>query len=106
MKENSFKFKKNFFNLFADMTDKQAGELIKGVCSYVFDGKSFQTKDAYLKGVFMYIKRELDVSKQNSVNGQKGGLISAEKQQKANAAKKIGVLLGSVVVSRDKDNKA
>lgn len=105
MAENKFTFKKSFYNVLAEMTDKQAGELIKGVSAYAFDGKPFQTKDAYLKGVFLYIKRELDVSKQNSKNGKKGGIVSAEKKQKERAMKNVGMLLGSVVVAAEQCKK-
>ena len=99
MKENNFKFKKNFYTVMRDMTDKQAGEFVKGVCGYVFDGKPFTTKDDLLKGVFLYVKRELDVSRENSVNGRKGGLISAEirRNEEQENAYKEAMFAGSVV---------
>ena len=51
MKEKNFKFKVNFAKLVKGMTDKQAGEFIKGVSDYVFYNKPLETKDEYLKGV-------------------------------------------------------
>ena len=99
MQKNSFKFKRNFYTLMSDMTDKQISEFIKGVCGYVFDGKQFYTKDNYLKGVFLYVKRELDVAAANSANGRKGGLISAEirKCEERKVVFDSGVIMGGVV---------
>ncbi len=82
MKEANFKFRKSFYTAMSDMTDKQRSEFIRGICEYVFDGKPFQTKDPYLKGVFLYVKKELDDSMQKSLNGRKGGIVCAEKRAK------------------------
>lgn len=104
--KNSFKFKRSFYNLLLGMTDKQAGEFIKGMCDYAFNEKHFQTKDDYLKGAFLYVQRELDVSKQNSINGKKGGLVSAE--MKRNEERKTyyddGVITGGIVAGKTMQN--
>lgn len=60
MKELRLKIKRENYNLFKELGDKQAGELIKGMCAYMYDGKPFFTKDPYLKGAFMGIKKEID----------------------------------------------
>lgn len=70
MKELRLKIKRENYNLFKELGDKQAGELIKGMCAYMYDGKPFFTKDPYLKGAFMGIKKEIDEAKQNSLNGK------------------------------------
>lgn len=90
------KFKKDYYDIIKDLTDKQAGEFIKGVCAYVYEGKPFLTKDEYLKGLFLYIKRELDVSEMNRINGKKGADKLAEIKRRN---KSIGVIIGSVVVA-------
>ena len=94
--KNKFIFKKEFYDLIKDLTDKQAGEFVKGVCGYAFEGKPFITKDEYLKGLFLYGKRELDVSKQNSINGKKGADKRAEAKR---CGEVIGIVLESVMVS-------
>lgn len=91
-----FKFKKEYYNLIKEITDKQAGEFVKGVCAYVYEGKPFITKDEYLKGLFVYVKRELDVSEMNSINGKKGADKLAENKRRD---KTIGVIVGSVLVA-------
>ncbi len=100
--QNNFKFKKEYSNIIKGMTDKQAGEFVKGICEYAFDNKPIKTKDSYLKGAFLYIKREIDTSRINSINGKKGGEICAEKQQarRRKAAYNNGIITGGVVAEK------
>lgn len=85
MKEKNFKFKKSFGALVGKMTNRQAGEFIKAVCGYVFDGKPMESKDEYLKGVFLYVQSVLDTAEQNKANGKIGGAIVAEKYKELRA---------------------
>ena len=103
MKENKLIIGKNICDLLFDMTDKQAGELIKGVVAYAFGGKPFRTKDDYLKGVFLYVKREIDVANRNSINGKKGAEKRTENRRKRAEA---GVIVQNVMVvdALPKDN--
>lgn len=91
------------YDLMKELSDKQAGEFIKGVCAYAFEGKPFVTKDKYLKGLFVYAKRALDASEMNSINGKKGAEKRIENERR-NAA--IGMIVGSVMVASaaKKDN--
>lgn len=100
MKELKLKIKREYYNIFKELTDKQAGELIKGMCAYMYDGKPFFTKDAYLKGVFMSAKRDIDEAKQNSVNGRKSAEAYAAKQR-AKTIGGLGIVLGSVIASAE-----
>ena len=88
--------KKHYDEILKELTDKQAGEFVKGVCAYVYEGKPFITKDEYLKGLFLYAKRMLDVSEMNSINGKKGADKLAEIKRRNKA---IGVIVGSVLVA-------
>lgn len=80
MKEANFKFRKSFYTVMSDMTENQKGEYISGICGYVFEGKPLQTQDPFLKGVFLFVKRELDDSAKKSLNGKKGAIACAEKR--------------------------
>ena len=99
MAEKNIKFKKEYYELLKELTDKQAGELIKGLCAYAYEQKPFLTKDEYLKGAFLYIKRELDVSEQNRINGKKGADALAEKRRR-----RVAVMLGSIMATRREEN--
>ncbi|MCM1223717.1 MAG: DUF6291 domain-containing protein [Lachnospiraceae bacterium] len=100
--EKNIKFKKEYYDFIKELTDKQAGELVKGLCAYVYEGKPFLTKDEYLKGAFLYLKRELDVSARNSVNGKKGAEKLAEMKRKA----ACGMIIGSITVTKQDGRKA
>lgn len=88
--------KREHYDILKELTDKQAGEFVKGVCAYAFEGKPFITKDEYLKGLFMYAKRMLDISEMNRINGKKGADKLAEMRAKERA---VGVIIGSVMVA-------
>lgn len=100
--QNNFKFKKEYYNIISELTDKQAGEFAKGICNYAFNNKPFETKDSYLKGAFLYVKKEIDTSRMNSINGKKGGEISAQMQQnrQRKTAFSNGVLTGGFVAEK------
>ena len=100
MKELKLKIKRDYYNIFKELTDKQAGELIKGVCAYTYDGKPFETKDDYLKGIFIYIKRDIDFAKQGFVNGIKGAEIQAERRRKE-AVVNLAAVIGSVIAAAE-----
>ena len=100
MKEKNFKFKKSFGELVEKMTDKQAGEFIRAVSGYVFNGKPMTSKDGYLKGVFLYVQSVLDTAEQNRANGKIGGAIVAEKYKEMRrrfAAEEVSVSDTNVV---------
>ncbi len=105
MREKSFKFKEGFANAVKGMTDKQAGEFVKGLCGYVFENKPLTTKDEYLKGIYLYAQRELDVSAMNAANGKKGAEKLAENKRAANGTRGFGVLIGNVRFSAGKAKK-
>ena len=103
MKELKLKVKREYYNIFKELTDRQAGELIKGMCAYMYDNKPFFTKDAYLKGMFMTVKRDIDEAKRNSINGKKRIEAHAAKQR-AKAMGGLGIVLGSVIASAEAAN--
>jgi hypothetical protein len=88
--------KREHYDMLKELTDKQAGEFVKGVCAYAFEGKPFITKDEYLRGLFLYAKRMLDISEMNRINGKKGADKLAEIKRKERA---VGVIIGSVMVA-------
>ena len=55
MKELRLKIKRENYNLFKELGDKQAGENIKGKGAVIYDGKPFFTQDPYPKGALQGI---------------------------------------------------
>lgn len=87
MKDN-FLLKTSQSNVFNELSDEDAGKLIKGIFDYV------KTKevvlDGYLKVIFIPIKEEIDknelkyesICEKNRLNGKKGGRPSKDKNPK------------------------
>ena len=57
-------------------------------------------KDAYLKGVFMTVKRDIDEAKQNSVNGKKSAEVCAERRRKE-AMANLAAVIGGVIAAAE-----
>ena len=75
----NFKLREQDYKAIQGMTEKEAGQFIKGLCGYAFDGVPMETKDAKIASAYAYAKVALDISAQNRENGRKGGLIMAER---------------------------
>lgn len=75
----NFKIREQDYKAIQGMSERQAGQFIKGLCGYAFDGVPPETKDAKIASAYAYAKVALDVSAQNRENGKKGGLIMAER---------------------------
>lgn len=86
MKNKVVKIKKEYYKAMKQMTDKQIAEFVKGLCDCVYEDKPLITKDNFLKGVFMYVKRDLDIAEQNSRNGKKGAEALVKRKAEAAAS--------------------
>ena len=98
------KIKREHYGVIKEMTDRQAGEFVKKLCARVYEGKPLLTKDAYLKGVFVSVERELAVSRQNSLNARKGAEKRAERQRGKQLAG-LSFALGSVLAAAQNAEK-
>lgn len=95
MKNKVVKIKKEYYKAMKQMTDKQIAEFVKGMCDYVYEDKPLVTKDNFLKGIFLYVKRDLDVAEQNSRNGKKGAeALAKRKTETAASCLEIVVVAG------------
>lgn len=77
----NFKLREQDYKAIQGMTEKEAGQFIKGLCGYAFDGVPMETKDAKIASAYAYAKVALDISAQNRENGRKGGLLMAERMR-------------------------
>lgn len=89
MKDN-FLLKKSQQEIFNELSNEEAGKLIKGIFQYANTGES--GLDGYLKIIFIPIKTEIDknekryeeVCKKNRENGKLGGRPKKEETEKEN----------------------
>ena len=94
--EEQIQFQKRVLRSYQRPYGQASGRVRKRCFAYAYEGKPFITKDEYLKGAFLYVKRELDVSKQNSINGKKGADKRAEMKRRGEV---IGIVIESVMTS-------
>ena len=89
MKDN-FLLKTSQISVFKELSDEDAGKLIKGIFNYVKTKEI--TLDSYLKVIFIPIKEEIDkneekyelVCERNKINGKKGGRPKKAKETQEN----------------------
>lgn len=108
MKEKNFKLREREYDAILNMTEKEAGQFIKGLCGYAFVGIPFETKDAKIASAYAYAKTALDVSATSRENGRKGGLLVAERKKRAKAERieqkdkkedALGMLMKGIVLT-------
>lgn len=93
--KNSFILHLKYGSIFAEMSNKQAGVLIKAIFNYIATGETMEgLNDVEVKTAFKFIKLDLDFATakyeytcaQNSLNGKRGGApkgnSNAKKQPK------------------------
>lgn len=83
----SFTLYEEYFELVTLLPEDEQGDILLAICNYMFYGIEPELKEKSLK-VFKNLKRPLDVSKKQSINGLKGGApmgnSNAKKQPKNN----------------------
>lgn len=89
----NFKIREQDYKAMQGMSEKQAGQFIKGLCGYAFDGVPLETKDAKIASAYAYAKVALDISARNRENGRKGGVIMAERLRGKKYAKPRNVTM-------------
>lgn len=106
MKEEAFKFKKSYAEAIENMSDRQAGVFIKGMCRYAFLKQPFLSKEKSLQSTFVLVKKLLDEEKFYQEKGKEGAYakVENEKQRLENKAQKnaldsIDDVLNKVVAS-------
>ena len=92
------RIKQEYYGIIKEMTDRQAGEFVKKLCARVYEGKPLFTKDAYLKGVFLSVERDLAQARQNSLNARRGVEKRAERLRRGQLAG-LGFALGGALAA-------
>ena len=89
LKQKSFKFKESLSKVVCDLSNEEAGELIKGICAYYFESKTYKPSNPAIKNCFIFIKSMLDEEEQSRTYGKKGAEIKKQKQSKIVMVTKI-----------------
>ena len=94
---DSFKFWTSYYDALQDMTDDEAGEFVKGLCGYIFDGTEPEFSSRLLTVSFKLIKDSAEhsmlIAREARENGKKG---ACKKQQNPSSkAKSRGASRGA-----------
>ena len=96
MKEKNFKFRTSFAEVVNTMDDKQAGQYIKAVCDYAFNGQVYSGKDKAISAAFSLTKVALDTDNFYREKGRLGAAKLAEKKKNEGS---VTPVLAKVVAS-------
>ena len=81
MKNKFFKFNENYAKVIKHLDDKQAGQYVKAIADYAFEGKTYAGKDAAVKTAFTFTKQQIDEDKFYREKGKLGGQKIAERKR-------------------------
>ena len=81
MKNKFFKFSENYAKVIKHLDDKQAGQYVKAISDYAFEGKTYAGKDAAVKTAFVFTKQQIDEDKFYREKGKLGGQKIAERKR-------------------------
>jgi len=77
LKEKNFKFRESYGAAIKAMDDRTAGQFIKQLCDYVFEGKAPTCHNSTLRSTFTLVKTALDTDERDKAYGSIGGKKSA-----------------------------
>ena len=81
MKNKFFKFSENYAKVIKHLDDKQAGQYVKAISDYAFEGKTYAGKDTAVKTAFTFTKQQIDEDKFYREKGKLGGQKIAERKR-------------------------
>ena len=110
MKNKFFKFNENYAKVIKHLDDKQAGQYVKAIADYAFEGKTYGGKDTAVKTAFTLTKQMIDDEKFYREKGRLGGQKIAERKRTDDGQIESDTMLKSVtypnggIITRTKSN--
>ena len=92
MRNKFFKFNENYANVIKHLDDKQAGQYVKAISDYAFEGKTYGGKDTAVK-----TKQMIDDEKFYREKGRLGGQKIAERKRIDDGQIESDTMLKSVI---------
>lgn len=97
MKNKFFKFSENYANVIKHLDDRQAGQYVKAISDYAFEGKTYAGKDTAVKTAFTLTKQMIDDEKFYREKGRLGGQKIAERKRTDDGQIESDTMLKSVI---------
>lgn len=97
MRNKFFKFNENYAKVIKHLDDRQAGQYVKAIADYAFEGKTYAGKDAAVKTAFVFTKQQIDEDKFYREKGKLGGQKIAERKRIDDGQIESDTMLKSVI---------
>ena len=97
MRNKFFKFSENYANVIRHLDDKQAGQYVRAISDYAFEGKTYGGKDTAVKTAFVFTKQQIDEDKFYREKGKLGGQKIAERKRTEDGQTESDTVLKSVI---------
>lgn len=97
MNNKFFKFSENYAKVIRHLDDRQAGQYVKAIADYAFEGKTYAGKDAAVKTAFTFTKQQIDEDKFYREKGKLGGQKIAERKRTDDGQTESDTVLKSVI---------
>ena len=81
MRNKFFKFNENYAKVIKHLDDRQAGQYVRAISDYAFEGKTYAGKDTAVKTAFTLTKQMIDDEKFYREKGRLGGQKIAERKR-------------------------
>ncbi len=110
MKNKFFKFNENYAKVIRHLDDRQAGQYVRAISDYAFEGKTYGGKDTAVKTAFTLTKQMIDDEKFYREKGRLGGQKIAERKRTDDGQIESDTMLKSVtypnggIITRTKSN--
>ena len=100
MRNKFFKFNENYAKVIRHLDDKQAGQYVRAISDYAFEGKTYGGKDTAVKTAFVFTKQQIDEDKFYREKGKLGGQKIAERKRETEEENPIlKSVIGTVIAS-------
>lgn len=100
MRNKFFKFNENYAKVIRHLDDRQAGQYVRAISDYAFEGKTYAGKDTAVKTAFVFTKQQIDEDKFYREKGKLGGQKIAERKRETEEENPIlKSVIGTVIAS-------
>ena len=97
MRNKFFKFNENYAKVIKHLDDRQAGQYVRAISDYAFEGKTYGGKDTAVKTAFTLTKQMIDDEKFYREKGRLGGQKIAERKRTEDGQNESDTVLKSVI---------
>ena len=97
MRNKFFKFNENYAKVIKHLDDRQAGQYVRAISDYAFEGKTYAGKDTAVKTAFTLTKQMIDDEKFYREKGTLGGQKIAERKRTDDGQIESDTMLKSVI---------